>query len=206
MQRITLLLLGLVLTVTCVSQNSELNSNDVGQMVPNSLTVDSLASAVGPVQPLEFCPDEDVLVELTALNQCCCVAGGCSNETEAPGLKVVEEGIQMLRDNVQIAGSCWDYINVVYTRAGFAQKQQTIYQGAQGSLLNNPELIQPGDWIYHINYSFHNGVHSAIFLCWQDYEERLALTLSHVGQNKLRAGKLGVYDLKGVYNIKRPQE
>ncbi|MFZ8836418.1 MAG: hypothetical protein ACO3MV_03735 [Flavobacteriales bacterium] len=183
-----------------------MDSTDAVQIVPDSLASDSTAIAEWPVQPLEFCPSEEILIDLIALNNCCCVMGDCSNETEAPGLKVVEAGIQMLRDDIQLAGSCWDFINAVYTRAGFERKQQTIYQGAKGSLLKDPDLIQPGDWIYHINYGFHDVGHSAIFLCWQDYEQRLALTLSHVGQNKLRAGKLGVYDLKGVYKIKRPQE
>lgn len=52
-------------------------------------------------------------------------------------------------------------------------------------------ILRAGDWIYHINYSYGGVEHSAIFVCWKDKEEKIAITLSYVGQNRLKPGRLG---------------
>ena len=156
-----------------------------------------------------FCPDDEMLQQVEYLKKCCCVLDqGCQNKTQAGGLQIVKKGYQMaiLRKDIVI-GSCWDFIDKVYSNAGFQRaNRETVYKGRKGSTYSKPELLQPGDWVYHINYSYHNSEHSAIFICWKDYDKRMAVTLSYVGQNKSAPGKYGVYDLGGVYNVMRAKE
>ena len=124
------------------------------------------------------------------------------------GLKVLTTGYNMVMvKEEKVQGSCWDYINRVYSNAGFSgSKRKTVFSGKKGANYASQSMIKPGDWIYHVNHSFNDIGHSAIFICWKDYEKKLGVTLSHVGQNKLRPGKYGVYDLSHVYNIMRPAE
>lgn len=156
-----------------------------------------------------FCPDDEMLQQVEYLKNCCCLLDqGCPNKTQVGGLRIVKEGYQMaiLRKDIVI-GSCWDFINKVYSNAGFqGANRETIYKGKKGTRCPTPELLQPGDWVYHVNYSYHNIEHSAIFICWKDYDKRMAVTLSYVGQNKSAPGKYGVYDLSGVYNVMRAKE
>ena len=156
-----------------------------------------------------FCPDEEMLQQVDYLKDCCCLLDqGCPNKTHEAGFRIIKEGYQMavVRKDI-IVGSCWDFINAVYKNAGFHRSnREVVYKRKKGIKHSSPEILQPGDWIYHVNYSFHNVEHSAIFVCWKDYEKRMGITLSYVGQNKSAPGKYGVYDLSGVYNIKRAKE
>ena len=156
-----------------------------------------------------FCPDDAMLEQMEYLQNCCCLIDeACPNKTSAGGLRIIREGYQMaiVRKDI-IIGSCWDFINKVYSNSGFKQaNRETIYKGKKGSKYPNPELLHPGDWVYHVNYSYHNIEHSAIFICWKDYDKRMAITLSYVGQNRSSPGKYGIYDLSGIYNIMRAKE
>lgn len=128
-----------------------------------------------------------------------------SNEAElGSGYLVLKKGFELVESNFKMSGSCWSYANKLYGLAGFTQtKRKVVYSAKKGTLLKDPSLISPGDWLYHVNYSFRNVEHSAIFVCWKDKANLLAITLSHVGQNKYAGGKFGVYDLKGVYQVTR---
>lgn len=120
------------------------------------------------------------------------------------GFLVLNKGLELFQTNFKTSGSCWTYVNKVYDMAGFTSgKRDVIYAAKKGTLIKDPSIIMPGDWLYHVNYSFRNVEHSAIFVCWQDKEKLLAVTLSHVGQNKYAGGDFGVYDLKGVYRVTR---
>lgn len=120
------------------------------------------------------------------------------------GFLVLNKGLELFQTNFKISGSCWTYVNKVYDMAGFTSgKRDVIYAAKKGTLIKDPSIIMPGDWLFHVNYSFRNVEHSAIFVCWQDKEKLLAVTLSHVGQNKYAGGNFGVYDLKGVYRVTR---
>jgi hypothetical protein len=120
------------------------------------------------------------------------------------GFLVLNKGLELYQTNFKTSGSCWTYVNKVYDMAGFTSgKRDVIYAAKKGTLIQDPSIIMPGDWLFHINYSFRNVEHSAIFVCWQDKEKLLAVTLSHVGQNKYVGGDFGVYDLKGVYRVTR---
>mgnify|MGYP003953015869 CR=1 FL=1 len=158
---------------------------------------------------ITFCPDEETLQQVEYLKNCCCLLDqGCPNKTQEEGLRIIKEGYEMavLRKDIVI-GSCWGFINAVYNNAGFQRaNREVVYKRNKGTKHSSPELLEPGDWIYHVNYSYHNVEHSAIFICWKDYDKRMGITLSYVGQNKSAPGKYGVYDLSGVYNIKRAKE
>lgn len=120
------------------------------------------------------------------------------------GFLVLNKGLELFQTNFKTSGSCWTYVNKVYDMAGFTSgKRDVIYAAKKGTLIKDPSIIMPGDWLFHVNYSFRNVEHSAIFVCWQDKEKLLAVTLSHVGQNKYAGGDFGVYDLKGVYRVTR---
>ena len=153
-----------------------------------------------------FCPENSEVEKIERLKECSCYA---QNEgllkTDMHGYNIVSKGIEMVADTKELVrGSCWNYIDKVYKNAGYDLKdRKTIYKGRKGSLINDISLLQPGDWIYHINHSFHGVEHSAIFMCWKDKERKIGITLSHVGQNKLRTGQFGSFDLKSVYNIIR---
>jgi hypothetical protein len=156
-----------------------------------------------------FCPDDAMLEHVKHLQNCCCLSDeACPNVTSAGGLRIIKEGYQMaVISRTVVRGSCWDFINRVYSNAGYQQaNRETIYKGNKGSKYPTPELLHPGDWVYHVNYSYHNVGHSAIFICWKDYDKRMAVTLSYVGQNRSAPGKYGVYDLSGIYNVMRAKE
>lgn len=100
-----------------------------------------------------------------------------------------------------IRGSCWDFANAVYKRAGVSK--ETIFASTKGNRYAKADLVKPGDWIYHINYDFRNVEHSAIFVCWKDKAKRQAITLSYVGMNRAVPGRLDEADLRSITSIFR---
>lgn len=171
-----------------------LNVENNDLMVDDSLRLDSL----------QFCPSQEIIDLLGELSKCCCVKDDCIQAISLSGIEVVNKGVEMVLEDYKMSGSCWSYASKVYELAGFpSNKRTTIYKSNKGTRIKDPSIIQPGDWIYHVNYSFNNVEHSAIFICWKDYDRRIAITLSHVGQKKYAPGKFGEYDLSGVYNVIR---
>jgi len=121
------------------------------------------------------------------------------------GLKVLEKGYQIAYVKKEIiSGSCWDFVNAVYNRTGKEYQKTTIYSSQKSEKkYADKKLLKPGDWIYHINYDYSGVEHSAIFVCWKDFEQGKAVTLSYAGQKRKQAGRFGVYNLNGVYSIFR---
>ena len=129
-----------------------------------------------------------------------------TSNTNKGGLKILQTGHQMaLIDMSIIKGSCWDFVNAVYNRSGFANAKQTIFSSRKNGPFAASSLVKPGDWIYHINHQFNNGEHSAIFVCWKDFAKRIAITLSYVGMNRNAPGHFGEYQLDNIYSIFRPK-
>ena len=130
-------------------------------------------------------------------------------EATAPvlGNKILVTGRAMITNEVIVLGSCWDYINAIFTRAGFAQpKRITPFKSKkQGPYLADQNLIQAGDWLYFINHSYGDVEHSAIFIGWTDPDAKLALMLSYAGGNTQAPARYREYDLTNVYNIIRPK-
>ena len=130
------------------------------------------------------------------------------NKASKQGRKVLETGRKMaLIDGEIIAGGCWDYANEVYNRAGFQtrpKKRQTVFKGTQKKgPYADVSLIKPGDFLYHINHSYGDIVHSAIFIDWLDYQKKIALMLSYAGERRQVPARYIPYDLSNVYRIVR---
>ncbi len=125
-------------------------------------------------------------------------------EADSAGRSVLKEGrIMALEEGVIFQGSCWDYINEVYIRAGYAVNRKTVFRSPQNGPYATISDIAPGDWIYHINYSY-GSVHSGIFVYWNDEERMVGTTLSHPGENRNSTGRYRTYHLSGVYQVMRP--
>jgi hypothetical protein len=172
----------------------------------SSIADSSLSVIIGPNY---FCPDSAMCYSLNLLKDCSCFKTNAQGLlTTVAGQKVIDTGFKMAIVTKQIVqGSCWQYADTVYKNAGFPQnKRATIFKSSKGGPYADPKKLQPGDWVFHVNYSFHGVEHSAIFVCWKDYNKRIAITLGHVGQNLARSGIYGEYDLRSVYYITRPTE
>lgn len=103
-----------------------------------------------------------------------------------------------------IRGGCWDYLDAAWTRAGVnRQMRQTVFKSSKDGAYANPAALLPGDWLYHINHSYHNIEHSGMFIGWIDFNRRLGLTLSYAGGSRHETGRYRVYDLSSVYQIIR---
>lgn len=108
-----------------------------------------------------------------------------------------------LNERAIIKGGCWDYLNVVFKRAGVTR--DTIHKGtyAQGPYANSGE-IEVGDWLYYINHGYNGVEHSGLFVGWVDERAKQALILSYAGENRREPARYRVYDLSNVYQIMRP--
>jgi len=123
-----------------------------------------------------------------------------------PGAVVLATAKGMLDDGEVIVGSCWDFINTVFTRAGFkGPRLVSVYSQPYKGPFADTALIQAGDWLMYQNLSYGGIDHSAIFVAWIDFNQNRALTVSYVGQNRRMPGRLFEYDLSRTYQILRPR-
>jgi len=128
-----------------------------------------------------------------------------SSESLSPGEKVLKTGFIMTQVNKKVVkGSCWDFVNQVYRSANIAELKETVFHSKKSGPYAPSTLVQPGDWIYHINHQYKSIEHSAIFVCWKDFEKKIAITLSYAGMNRSIPGKYGEYNLESIYSIFRP--
>ncbi len=125
--------------------------------------------------------------------------------------KVLKVGRKMtLVDKEIVRGSCWDYADTVYKRAGFSlqlPQRQTVFKGSKRrGPYADIRQIKPGDFLYYINHSYGGIEHSAIFIDWEDKNKKMALMLSYGGENRRSPARYRVYDLSNVYQITRPKK
>ncbi len=157
---------------------------------------------------LEIKAQENYTEDESTRNYCQCDENFFSSDTNSlysPGVRVLETGFKMaLLEKTIIKGSCWDYINEVYRRSGFADQKGTVFRSKKSGPYAAAQLVQPGDWVYHVNHQYNNIEHSAIFVCWKDFKKRIAITLSYAGMNRSLPGKYGEYQLNSIYSIFRP--
>jgi hypothetical protein len=143
-------------------------------------------------------------------NYCQCEQTYINSDTSIEdniGFKILKVGYQMaLIDRCIIKGSCWDFVNEVYRRSGSADTKETIFRSHKKGSFAPSSIVQPGDWIYHINHQFNNSEHSAIFICWKDFEKKIAITLSYAGGNRNLPGHYGEYHIDNIYSIFRPKK
>ncbi|MCP3672166.1 MAG: hypothetical protein GY814_17400 [Gammaproteobacteria bacterium] len=125
--------------------------------------------------------------------------------------KVLKVGRKMaLVDKEIVRGSCWDYADTVYKRAGFSRKlpqRQTVFNGSKRrGPYADIRQIKPGDFLYYINHSYGGVEHSGIFVDWENINKKTALMLSYGGENRRSPARYRIYDLSHVYHITRPKE
>ncbi|PID66791.1 MAG: hypothetical protein CR975_01185 [Gammaproteobacteria bacterium] len=129
-----------------------------------------------------------------------------AQKTTSAGRKILQTGRYMALTSKEIVrGSCWDYINTVYTRAGYPQaKRRYVLKGQKNKgPYAKADMIRPGDWLYYINHSYHNVPHSGIFVRWVNKQKRLASILSYGGESRRKPGRYRNYKLSHVYTIIR---
>jgi hypothetical protein len=121
------------------------------------------------------------------------------------GFHILKTGYKMaIVDKTIVRGSCWDYANAIYKQSGFESQKYTIFKSVKSGPYAAANIIQSGDWIYHINHQFNNVEHSAIFICWKDFSKKIGITLSYSGRNRNEPGRFGAYDLNNIYSVFRP--
>ena len=132
------------------------------------------------------------------------------NEAEREGdykAKVILQiGREMTLDKKEIIiGGCWNYVDAVYNRSGFPKGQRKVV--FKGTLKKGPyagrDVLKPGDWIYHVNHSYHGIEHSGIFVKWLDKKNAVGLLLSYRGEKSNKPARYRGYDLSHVYTITR---
>lgn len=122
------------------------------------------------------------------------------------GRLILQTGRLMIETQQIVLGSCWDYINAVYDRAGFLSRRRSIiFKSKQAGPYLMDDTIEPGDWLYFINHSYNDVEHSALFVDWIDFEAKIALTIAYAGGNRQKPARYKTYDLRSVYNIIRPK-
>lgn len=127
-------------------------------------------------------------------------------KTSIEGERILRQGkIMALEDKEIIRGGCWDYIDTLFTRAGFSRSKR-IY--AFKTKKNRPpyahqDMIKPGDWLYFINQGYGKVEHSGVFVRWRDKSNSKAVILSYGGENRKKPGRYLVYDISEVFAIIR---
>lgn len=121
------------------------------------------------------------------------------------GRKILARARIMTVNNKEILpGSCWDYVNAAWTRAGYpAKKRQTTFKGGKKGPYARASKIKPGDWLYFINHSYNNVEHSAMFVDWSDKKRLQGYMLSYAGEQKREPARYKIYDLRSVYQVIR---
>ncbi|HEQ72525.1 MAG TPA: hypothetical protein ENN69_08550 [Spirochaetia bacterium] len=128
-------------------------------------------------------------------------------ELPTPGGKVLTAGVLFVKRGDIILGACWDFVDTVYTRAGFPRnKRSSVYRAAETGPFADPALLRPGDWVMYRNLPYGEIGHSAIFVEWIDFEKRSALTIEYVGGNRTVPGRFREADLTKIFGIVRGTE
>ena len=128
-------------------------------------------------------------------------------KANSQALNVLQVGREISLENREIVqGGCWDYVDTVYSRAGYTREQRrVVFQGGEETgQYADREMILPGDWLFYINHNYRETRHSAIFIDWIDYEKQRGLMLSYGGEGRGEPARYRVYDLSHVYKIVRP--
>ncbi len=127
-------------------------------------------------------------------------------KADSNGRAILAKGREMTFERGEVLpGSCWDFSNAVFNRAGFPPTRR--YQAFEGTKGNGPfapaRKIRGGDWLYFKNHSYGGVEHSAIFVDWIDKGAKRALMLSYGGENRREPARYRPYDLSDVYVIVR---
>ena len=108
-----------------------------------------------------------------------------------------------LDEKVIIKGSCWNWVNECFKRAGYEKDKYVAYKSKKSGPFVDIDKIRPGDWVYYINHSYNGIEHSGIFVYWIDIKKKTAMILSYGGESRKAPGRYLPYDLSNVYYITR---
>jgi hypothetical protein len=130
-----------------------------------------------------------------------------SPASPVPGQRVLSTAYLISFTNREIIkGPCWDFVNAVYTRAGYGEKNRmTLFRSVKNGPYADIDLLIPGDWVAHVNAEYGNVEHSAIFVHWIDKENKIAETIDYAGMNREEPGRFRKHQLTMVYMIIRPK-
>jgi len=123
------------------------------------------------------------------------------------GARVLAQAREMTVDRHEILpGSCWDYVDAVYNRAGYpGGKRRTVFKSGTSGPYATAADIQAGDWLYFINHSYNDIEHSSMFVAWADREALQGWLLSYAGERRAEPPSYKLYRLDSTYQIVRPQ-
>lgn len=126
---------------------------------------------------------------------------------ETPGDRVVATGERMCFSNREIiVGSCWDFVDAVYARAGFPEGERfALFVRKPDGPYAVDALLVRGDWMMFYNHEYGEVPHSAIFIRWVDRAKTLARTLEYVGMRRARPGGYGDHVVTQIFTILRPK-
>lgn len=106
-----------------------------------------------------------------------------------------------------LPGSCWDYIDAVYSRAGYpSARRRTVFKGSTSGPYATADDIQSGDWLYFINHPYNDVEHSSMFVAWADRDALQGWLLSYAGERRAEPASYKLYRLDNTYQVIRPQD
>jgi len=121
------------------------------------------------------------------------------------GRRVLRAARLMVERREIIRGSCWNWLNTAYKRAGYdAKNRRVIFRSKKSGPYADLNPLRPGDWIFHVNHSYGDIEHSGMFIAWIDRRRHRALMLSYGGENRRQPGRYRPYDITHTYQIIRP--
>lgn len=124
----------------------------------------------------------------------------------AAGERVLRTARRMVRRRTIVRGSCYDYIERVFRRAGFpASRRERVFTSPPEGPYAELGLIAPGDWLFIVSRPDLTPplTHSVIFVRWIDRAAGRAEVVSYAGGDARRPGGLVPYDLTRTYVIAR---
>ncbi len=118
--------------------------------------------------------------------------------------RLLKTALEFVKRGKIIRGSCWNYINAIYNKNKISKNQRVVvFKSKKRGPFARKNLFKSGDWIYHINHSYHNIEHSGMFIKWVDKRNFKALMLSYAGEKRANPARFKVYNIDSTYNILR---
>jgi hypothetical protein len=126
------------------------------------------------------------------------------SQTKGTAKDILLNAYKFVKNKKVLPGSCWDYINSIYRESNASRK--TVFNSQKNGPYATLESLKAGDWIYHINHSYHDIEHSGLFIRWIDKNNTLALMLSYAGEGKKSPARFRAYNINKTYKIMRAKE
>jgi hypothetical protein len=121
------------------------------------------------------------------------------------GDRVLRAAQEMIESSTIVRGSCYDWVDAVFTRAS-GQRHMVLDGGPERGPYAPTSDFRPGDWVMFVNEMSggdRSHTHSAIFVGWVDEGARVAMMVSYPGGRRDEPGRFSTYDLSLAYRIER---